>query len=93
MLYKIKKNILVFFGAAMLLLSHEFSYATPAATITDYHATFIPGYDAQGNLQIPIRMYYAQDTAYFLLVDPATLITKIIPIADFKSRSGCQQRT
>jgi hypothetical protein len=56
------------------------------AIISDYHPTFIPGYDTQGNLQIAIRMYYVQDIAYFLLVDPNTFVTKIIPLTNFKSR-------
>jgi hypothetical protein len=62
------------------------SCASSKLIISDYHPTFIPGYDEQGNLKIAIRLYYLQDTAYFLLVDPDTLTTKVIPIADFKSR-------
>lgn len=61
--------------------------ADTPSLITDYHAIFIPGFDDEGKLKIAIRMYYSSDIPYFLLVDPNTLLTKIAPVADFKSRS------
>lgn len=75
---------LLFFIIAFITLT---TYADPAAMITDYHATFIPGYDAEGNTQIAIRMYYNNNKPYFLLVNPANLTTKIEAVVDFKSRA------
>jgi hypothetical protein len=54
--------------------------------ISDYHRTFVPGYNAQGHLLIAIRMFYRNQVPYFLVVNPNTLQTNITPISSFKSR-------
>lgn len=80
------QNILSILLAAVLFLSSGFAQAD-TLPIRDYHATFIPGYDTEGQLQIVIRMYYLGETPYFLSVDPLTLQTKIAPAADLKTRN------
>ncbi len=55
--------------------------------ILDYQPVFIPGYNSNGQLTIAIRSYLIDNTPYFLLVDPNTLQTSVLPSANFKSRN------
>lgn len=83
-------NQAIIFKKIILIMCLAFSistYATPNTPILDYHSIFIPGYDADGNYEIAIRMYYKENTPYFLVVNSVTLQTKVIQAADFRARS------
>ncbi len=79
---KMLTRILLFY----MLLFGGIAYAA-SPVILDYRATFVPGFDAQGHLAVAIRRYYIDSTPYFLIVNPTTLQTKVLPVTDFKSRS------
>jgi hypothetical protein len=55
------------------------------AAITDYQPTFIPGH-YQENLHIAIRTFYKDNEPFFLLVNPNTFDTLVIPTDQFFTR-------
>lgn len=54
--------------------------------ITDYHQTFFPCYDKNGDMRIAIRKYYSGTTPYYLVANPMTFATEVVPAEDCKSR-------
>lgn len=62
--------------------------ASSPTIIADYHSIFIPGFDSQDNLQIAIRMYRINNTAYFLLVNPNTFSTQTLAATELKFRKS-----
>lgn len=79
-----KINLLLFF---ILLLFVNITAS--AVVISDYHQTFIPLYNDQGQLQIAIRMYYVNTKPYFLVVNPNTFATQSAPAIAFSTRKLC----
>ena len=83
---KLKRNILY----VLLIFLSQLSFAE--SIILNYQASFIPGFDKLGNLQIAIRSYYKLNnhdhsySLYFLNVNPITLATSEVAAADFKTR-------
>lgn len=75
----------------LLLLFNSVTSTAANSPILDYQPTFIPGYDADGKLAIAIRSYSIDNTPYFLLVNPNTLQTSVLPAANFKPRSNNPQ--
>lgn len=78
----IVKNIAYLFLLMLFLFSTTAS-ATPNHHITDYHQTFFPRYDNQGNLRIVIRMYYLDNIPYYLTVNPNSFATETLPATYF----------
>lgn len=74
---------ILFFFTAML---SPLVFGREPLVITDYHATFIPGYDQKKHLGIAIRMYYIGATPYFLVVNPYTFATETLPAVEFAAR-------
>ncbi|MEO8400504.1 MAG: hypothetical protein ABI597_01750 [Gammaproteobacteria bacterium] len=82
------KNIKQIFYCLLLIL-YLTSFSTFGANIhriTDYHQTFFPCYNKEGDLRIAIRMYYFDSTPYLLVVNPSTFITETAPATEFKPR-------
>jgi len=71
------------------LLSFLTSVASGANSpiVMNYHSVFIPCFDQQDNMQIATRMYYSNNVAYFLLVNPNTLSTQTLAASELKFRS------
>lgn len=81
----IKKILFVAMCNNLLFL---FCCASANVRINDYHQIFVPGYDADNNLQIAIRSYDQNAQRYFLVVDPWTFTTKTTPAARFRARKA-----
>jgi peptidoglycan/xylan/chitin deacetylase (PgdA/CDA1 family) len=79
------KSVYFIWFLIMVMLS-SFALAKEPLVITDYHSTFIPGYDQKKNLGIAIRMYYIGATPYFLVVNPYTFATETLPAVEFAAR-------
>ena len=69
----------------LLLLLSNFSFAKN--TVTDYQRIFSPTYTSDGVLMIALRVFKMNDIPSFLLVDPNTLVTKVVPISTLKPRN------
>lgn len=82
-MYRKQYVFILFFVMAML---SPLAFGREPLVITDYHATFIPGYDQKKNLGIAIRMYYIGATPYFLVVNPYTFATETLPAVEFAAR-------
>lgn len=84
------KTLSVISGLLFALIANLISLSACAEnkilTITDYHQTFIPFQNKNGELRLAIRMYYIDATPYFLLVNPYSLTTEIAPAAHLKPR-------
>src|SRR5688572_10902247 len=61
-------------------------FAASVHRITDYHQTFFPCYNGNGDLRIAIRMYYLETTPYYVVVNPKNFSTETAPSANFKPR-------
>jgi hypothetical protein len=61
-------------------------FAANIHRITDYHQTFFPCYNNNGDLRIVIRMYYLDTTPYYLVVNPKNFSTETAPSENFKPR-------
>lgn len=64
-----------------LIVMISTSLASNKDIINNYHRTFIPCHDSQGQLQIAIRLYEKNSIPYFLAVNPYTFDTKTIPVS------------
>ncbi len=68
---------------AILLLLTNIGFANNV--VTDYQRIFLPLYSAEGQLAIAIRVLKMNDVPSFLVVDPTSLETKVLPINNIKS--------
>lgn len=72
-----------------LLLVMSLSWAVHAkSNIHDYQPIFLPVYGADGAMQIALRVFKIEDAPTFLVVNPITLHTTIIPVKTIFARSG-----
>ncbi len=78
------KQRAAFLFGILLFLFHPLALAKIEHVITDYHQTFVPGYNQQNELRIAVRMYYLDKTLYYLAVNPQTFTTEAIPVANFR---------
>lgn len=92
MSFIIKRLVTVFF-IILFCLSSDFVWARADHVITDYHQTFVPGYNNKNELRIAIRMYYFDNTLYYLVVNPQNFATESIPVVDFRLRKAKKQTT
>lgn len=60
--------------------------------IHGYAPIFLPVYTTEGNLMLAIRTFQMNDVPSFLLVDPTSLDTKVLPIAQVRPRNSLQQK-
>jgi hypothetical protein len=68
----------------MLILLANLSFSKNV--VTDYQRIFLPVYTLDGNLMLAIRVLKMNDIPSFLVVNPNSLDTKIVPISDLKPR-------
>jgi hypothetical protein len=68
-------------AAIVLAIPGTFSAAAGERPITGYRSVFIPGRDSAGSMRIAIRQYEVGPVSHFLLVDPLTLETSVVPAA------------
>ena len=68
----------------LLLLA---SVSSAKNTLSEYQRTFTPVYTADGKLMIALRVMKMNEIPSFLAVDPESLQTKVLPIAQLKSRN------
>lgn len=71
----------------MLVSSTSFS----KDVISDYQRIFVPVYTTDDRLVIAIRVLKMNDTPSFLIVDPNSLETKVLPISKLKPRHSIQK--
>lgn len=74
-----KKYLIVLF----LLLTYKL-FANNA--IHDYQRIFLPVYTMDGHLKFAIRVFKKNEIPSFLLVDPSSLETQVLPIVQLKPR-------
>lgn len=85
MIFNILKKF-IFIFLITLFVSNINAFAATLHKISDYHQTFFPCYDKQDNLRIAIRLYYLDNTPYYLVVNPFTFETEAAPATNFKPR-------
>lgn len=68
----------------LLLLA---SVSSAKNTVSDYQRTYTPVFTADGKLMIALRVLKMNDIPSFLTVDPESLQTQVLPIAQLKSRN------
>lgn len=77
---------LIYIIVFVILLNNTTAFAALNDRITDYHQTFFPCFNKDGDLRITIRMYYFNMTPYYVVVNPMTFATEIAPATNFKPR-------
>lgn len=60
--------------------------------IEDYQRTFLPVYTTEGKLLVAIRLLKMNEVPSFLIVDPLSLETKVMPVANLKPRDIQQKK-
>ena len=55
--------------------------------VRDYQRIFLPVYTSEGDLRIAIRVFKMNELPSFLVVNPQSLETQVLPITDLKMRA------
>lgn len=61
-------------------------------TITDYQRIFLPVYTSEGDLLVALRVFKKNEEPSFLVVEPKTLETRVIPINYLWTRTAQQKQ-